>query len=136
MAKATLVKELNFSTPDQPGMLEKVTSVIASKNINLTAITAYAMQGAAHFMLVSANSIAAKMALEEAGFKVEEKEAVSVEVENKPGAAQKMALTLKQAGLNLSYIYGTTCNCTCTPCNCVMILSSNDNKKAVGVLGK
>ncbi len=134
MEKVSLVKELHFNTPDQPGILEKVTSVIASKNINLTAIAAYTFQGGARFMLVAANTTAARMALEEAGFKVEEKVAVSVGAENKTGTAQQIALKLKQANLNLSYIYGTTCGCS--TCNSVLIFSSNDNKKAVEVLGK
>jgi hypothetical protein len=90
--KARLAKELSFSTPDQPGMLEKVSALIAAKNVNIATLTAYAEGGKAHFMTVTSNNNAAKAALQAAGFSAQENEVVVVELENQAGAAQKMSL--------------------------------------------
>lgn len=132
MAGARIAKELFVQTPNKVGMLAEVTSKVAGKGVNIEGLNAYAIEDKAYFRLVVSDTEKAKLAL--SGFEIEDKEVVVVELENRVGAAKEIALKLKEAGIDLSYVYGSTCGCGGSGCGCLFIFSSNNNKKAVAVL--
>ena len=55
------------------------------------------------------------------------------ELPNQIGALKEAADKLKAAGIDLEYIYGTTCSCDCD-CDCLLVFSSNNNTQAIEVL--
>lgn len=133
MAKASIVKQITVTTEDKAGMLAEVSKVIGGTGVNIDAVCAYAMDGKAIFMIVTSDSAKASAALEGKGYKVKEGDVVIADLDNKVGAAAGMGEKLKKAGINLNYIMGSTCaSCDC-PCR--IVLSSDDNAKAVKVLG-
>jgi len=132
MAKANLAKQLSIVTEDKVGVLAELTGVIADAGVNITAICAYGMENKAFFMLVSSDSDKAKGVLVQKGYKVEESEVVTLMLEDKVGQAKVIADKLKAAGINLEYLYGTTCGCADTPA--LMVIGSKENAKVISTI--
>ena len=133
MAKASIVKELLVRTDNKVGMMEAVTDAIAKAGANITALNAFGVDKKAIFRVMTSDNAKAIEAIRAKNFEVSERDVVSVTLENKPGAASDMAGKLKDAGIDITYIYGSTCNCDC---GCTIIFNCNDNKKAVEALSK
>lgn len=132
MKIAKIVKQVIAETENRIGMLAEVTGTLAIAGVNILAICAYGMQGKATFMLIADNSRKAASGLKSKGYKVSEEDVVLVNLANKRGTAAKMAKKLKDAGINLHYIYGTTSSASKAP----VVFTSNDNAKALTVLNK
>lgn len=131
MAKAGIIKELLVKTENKVGMLAEVMGAIASSGANITAINAYGVGKEAIFRIVTTDNKKAISAIKAKNFEVSEIDAVSVELENKPGTAAKMGEKLKKANIDIAYIYGSTCDYGCPS---TVIFSCSDNKKAFEVL--
>lgn len=139
MAGAKLAKEITVKTPNKVGMLAEVAAAIAEKGVNITGINAYAAEGDAFFRLITADNARAAEALKAKGFLAQEKDVVVVPLADRAGAAKDMGAKLKAAGIDIVYIYGTTCLCEdkCDPsCKCQIVFNSKDNKKALEALNK
>lgn len=56
---------------------------------------------------------------------------------NKPGALAGVVSELAKAGVNINYIYGTSCNCKsdCN-CDCNVVISAPDLKRVEAVWKK
>lgn len=137
MAKAKLEKGLLVETPDKKGMLARISSAIASSGVNIRTICAYAGVpakggwGRAYFMMVTSNNQKVIKALKPLRFKIKKEEVALLELEDKVGALAKASQKLSKSGINLKYIYGTTSK---NKKACLLVFSSNNNKKAVKVL--
>lgn len=132
MAKATKAKLLSFSMKDRPGLLAEVTESLAGVKVNITAICAYAMDDKAYFDMTTDSNAKAKKALSGLGLKVEEEDIVSVEIPNRVGELRKVAKVLADAGINISYMYGTTSAGKTVTC----LFSTSDDKKAVRLINR
>lgn len=133
MTKCSKGKELIITTEDKVGMLAEVTSAIAGQGVNISAVCAYSMEGKAIFMLLTSDYKKAKSAAASKGWKAEESDVVVVELPDKVGAAKEIADKLKAKGVNLRYIYGTTC--TCSPdCACKLVLKAENSDALVSAL--
>ena len=133
MVKAEVVKELLVKTENKIGMMREVAGAIAKSGANITALNAFAVDKNAIFRIITSDNAKATAAVKEKNFEVSEKDVVSVQLENKLGAADEMSRKLKDANVDINYIYGSTCDCECLS---VIIFNCNDNKKAVEVLSK
>jgi len=131
VAKVTVVKELLAQTENKVGMLAEVSSVISAAGINIQAINAYGAGNTASFRLLVDNVDRAKETLEAKGYKVSAQDVVTIELPNQIGVLKETAEKLKVAGIDLEYIYGTTCSGTC---DCLIVLNSNNNVKAQELL--
>ncbi len=132
MARATLIKELVVKTPNQVGMLEAVTEAISKSGVNITALNAFGVDKDAVFRLTTTDNAKAMSAIRAKKFEVSERDAVSVDLENNPGMAAAMGKKLRDAEIDVKYIYGSTCGCGGP---CTIIFNSSDNKKAIQLLG-
>lgn len=133
MARASVIKELMVKTQNKVGMLAEVTSAIASSGVNIIALNAFGIEKDAIFRIITSDSAKAKNAIKTENFEVSERDAVSVELENKPGAAADMGRKLKEANIDISYIYGSTCDCGGPS---IIIFNCNNNKGAVEILNR
>lgn len=111
MAQAVLAKELVVEVPDKQGIFADIAAVVGDAGVNITAICAYAVSEKAFFRILTSDNARAKNALVKQGFKVEEKDVVTVMLEDKVGRAKEFALKLKESKVNLYSLYGTTCGC-------------------------
>jgi len=131
MAGVKLAKQLIVETENKVGMLAEITGEISRANINIEHICAYTSGDKAIFMLFVADNEKVKSSLARKGFKVFEEEVLILGLANKVGSAYNIAEKLKEAGVDLKYIYGTTCGCEC---DCRLVFSSDNNRKAEEVL--
>lgn len=131
MADVKLVKQLDVSTQDKPGILAELSDTIASQGVNIEAICAYGMEGKAFFYLVTSDNAKAKQAISAKGWGVKEEEVVLLGLENKPGALKEVSAKLKSKNVNLKYCYGSACSSNCP---CYFVLNADNNKQAAEAL--
>jgi hypothetical protein len=132
MSQAKLVKQVVATTPNETGEFFKVTSALADAQVNLKGICAWGQGIEAHFALLTDNNAKAIAALSAKGIKANEEEAVAVILEDKIGAAGTIAKKIKEANINLEYVYGTTCGCKDT--SALLVLVSKENAKIISSL--
>src|SRR3989338_9416220 len=113
-------------------MLAEVSGLIADAGVNITAISAYATGKDAIFRIVTNDNAKAKNILTPKGFKVKENEVVTVNLPDQVGQAKEIADKIKQAGINLDYIYGSTCGCADTAA--IMVIGSKNNTQIVSAI--
>ena len=132
MAKASKVKQLFFSLPNNVGLLMEITGVLAKAKINVEAICAYAWEELdASFMMVTDNNTKAKKVLSKMGAKVELEEVLALEVPNKVGELNKATKKIAFAGIDIYYLYGSPAKGKMT-----LILKTENDKKALKALAK
>jgi len=132
MAKASKVKQLFFSLPNNVGLLMEITEVLAKAKINVEAICAYAWEELeASFMIVTDNNTKAKNVLSKMGAKVELEEVLALEVPNKVGELHKATKKIAFAGIDIYYLYGSPAKGKMT-----LIFKTENDKKALKALAK
>jgi hypothetical protein len=132
MAKASKVKQLFFSLPNNVGLLMEITEALAKAKINVEAICAYAWEELnASFMVVTDNNTKAKNVLSRMGAKVELEDVIALEVPNKVGELHKATKKIAFAGIDIYYLYGSPAKGKMT-----LILKTENDKKALKALAK
>jgi hypothetical protein len=132
MAKAKRVKQLSFTIPNKTGLLSEITAAVAGTKANINAICAYEQDKRAYFLLIADSNAKARKPLVKLKIKAKEEDVVLVEMPNKIGELQKVSEKIADAGVNISYMYGTTG----TGRSSVCVFQTSDNKKAVSVINK
>jgi len=131
MTKAIKLKQLSFTLPDRIGLLSEVTAFITSAKINIEAICAYCMGDEGYFMIITDNNTKAKKVISHMGAEVKVEDVIAVEVPNKVGQLQQVARKISDAGVDISYIYGSPVKQRMT-----IICKTADDKKAFKALAK
>lgn len=132
MAKASLTKQLTVEAGNKVGVLAEVTGVIADAGVNITAICAYHIEGKAYFCILTSDNKKAKEALDPKGYTINEDEVVKVALEDTVGQVKEVAEKVKVAGIDLCYIYGSTCGCADT--QSFLVISSKENAKVLSAI--
>lgn len=107
MINALLDSQLMITVNNKVGTLAEISSVISASNINLIAISAYAVDNVGHIVFVTENNAEAKKLLKAKKYEVREEKVVLVTLGNKPGALQKVTTKIAQAGIDLTFLYGS-----------------------------
>ena len=132
MAKASKVKQLFFSLPNNVGLLMEITEALAKAKINVEAICAYAWEELdASFMMVTDDNTKAKKVLLKMGAKVDVEDVIALEVPNKVGELHKATKKIAFAGIDIYFLYGSPAKG-----NMTLILRTENNKKALKALSK
>ncbi len=132
MAKAVKKNLISFDMKDRPGLLSEVTAALAQAKVNITAICAYAWDNTAYFDMTTDSNAKTKKALAKLKLKCEEENVLSVEMPNRVGELRKVAKIIADAGINITYMYGTSsAGKTSTA-----IISTSDNSKAMRLINK
>jgi hypothetical protein len=128
--KGTKGEEIFLVTENKIGKLEEVAQKIKEKGVNIKAISAYAIEDKAFFRLITSENNVAKEALKDLG-EIETKEVVIVEMPDEVGKLHELAYRLKEAEVDLEYIYGTTFEPSKPT---IIVFSSNNNNKALEII--
>ena len=123
-------EEIIVTVENRVGRLEEITGIISKEGINIRAIAAYVENNQAIFRIITSDNLKTKEILSQKGLKPEAKEVVIIELPDKVGELHTMAGKLKEANIDLEYIYGTTTTAEVA----TLIFSSNDNEKAIQIL--
>jgi hypothetical protein len=124
MIKAIRLKQLSFSLPNKIGLLWEVSSFITAAKINIEAICAYGMGEEGYFMMITDNNPKAKRVIAHMGAEVKIEDVIAVEVPNKVGQLQQLAKKISDAGVDISYVYGSPVKGKMT----VVFKTENDRK--------
>jgi hypothetical protein len=129
MIQANKAKQLVFTLPSKIGLLSEVSSLMTTAKINIEAICAYEMGEQGFFMLLTDNHAKAKKILSHMGAEVRAEDIMTVEVPNKIGELQKVAKKISDAGIDITYIYGSPVKGKMT-----LVLKTKNDKKAIKIL--
>ncbi len=134
--RITREKEIQVAVLNEVGTLARLTSFLVNHGINIEAIAGYAapIGQEAGLMFIANDNLAAVKALKEHGYKdIGENDVLIVELENSPGALKNISEILAQNGINITYLYATTCSGGCPT---KVVLSTSNNKKALAILSE
>lgn len=123
--------QLLISEKSKPGVLARVTSVLASAGVNIKAFSAPEVTGKGNLRLVVADIDRARSALKAAKIRFREETALVLSLENTPGALSRVAEHLKEARVNIKCAY-------CTPSRegkrAIIVLTVSNTSKALDTL--
>ncbi len=100
-----IVKQLTILLENAPGALAHVCSELATKDINILAISVLNTIDSGLIRMVVNEPIQAKRILDEAGFNIVETDVLTVEMTDKPGVLADTARQLYKARINIEYAY-------------------------------
>ncbi len=127
--KAVMAKEITATILDGVGMTAKLAAALAAENVNILAGTGYSASGfrrMATFTFIVDDLIKAEKALDEAGCEnIQDQPIIMVETENRPGALERIARIIADAGIAIYYFYATTSSGRTATC---VIKTANDRK--------
>ncbi len=129
--KTTKAKEFLIKSDNKIGTLADLSKVIASRGVNIRAISAWNVDDEAFFRMITSDNTEAEGALKDEGYSFKENDVVVVELPDKVGELNGLANKLKSDGIDLTYVYGTTSK---PEYGAIIVLSSNNNDKAIELL--
>jgi hypothetical protein len=100
------MKDLTVIMEDQPGKLAELGEATGRAGVNIEGLCAMVGDGKGFIHILVQDEEAAKKALADAGIEVgDEREAVIVDLHDKPGAMGEIARDLAEAGVNIDVAY-------------------------------
>ncbi|HNX68234.1 MAG TPA: ACT domain-containing protein [Candidatus Omnitrophota bacterium] len=124
-------KEFVVVSENKVGMLARVTALLADRGINILAISAQAAGGVALMNFVTDDALHTRDLLAKKGFRAQENSVLLLEVEDKPGVLMQVTKKLAAKKIDLLNIYASA-SASYGPC--VLVLSTNNNQKALVTL--
>lgn len=132
MGNTRVTEEIWVTTPNKIGTLTKLTASLSEAKVNVWAISAWEEGGTAKFRFITDNNKKALELWRKEGFTTDTREVVVTELEDKPGTTWNIAQKISAAGINVHYMYVTTCgNCPTARA----VLSCDEPKKVATLLG-
>jgi len=125
------VTQLVLNLQSKPGVLANLAGVLGQAGVNIEGICAVETAGRGKIRLLTSNAAKAEAALKAAKIRCGREEAISVSLENRPGALVEAAQKLAQAKVNIKCVYATTGGARPV----AIILTVSNLAKAVAVLG-
>jgi len=99
------MKDFVIQLTHRPGELASITNALALQDVNVKSLAAMALGAQAQLRLIPDDAEAARNALRAGNIRFEEKELVTVLLENRAGELTGVAGKLADAGLNLEAVY-------------------------------
>ncbi|HXY34233.1 MAG TPA: hypothetical protein VEI07_08400 [Planctomycetaceae bacterium] len=99
------MRDLVVHATHHPGELARIANALSLKGVNIKSVAALAIGNQGMVRIIPDDIEAARSALTDANIRFEEKELVTVLLENKAGELTGIAAKLADAGLNLDAAY-------------------------------
>lgn len=125
------VTQLVLNLQSKPGVLADVAGVLGKAGINIEGICAVETAGRGKIRLLTSDAAKAEAALKAAKIRCGREEAISVPLENRPGAVAEVAQKLARAKVNIKCAYATTGGAA----QAVVVLGVSNLPKALAALG-
>lgn len=129
--KAKVGKEFVVISENKVGALSAVAAVLADRGIDILALSAQAAGGVAMMNFVTDDPLRTRDLLLKKGFTVQENGVLLIEIEDKPGALREITKKLAAKKVDILNIYASA---PATYGPCVLVLSTNNNQKALVTL--
>ena len=124
--------QLTLTLESKPGVLAKISQVLAGAGVNITALCAAEAAGRGKIRMVVSDAGRAKEALKAAKLRCGEEPALLLTLEDRPGALARVADKLAAAKINIKCAYATTGG---VGGSTTVVLSVSNVDKAASVLG-
>jgi hypothetical protein len=98
--------QLTIPTENTPGMLARVSGVLAREKINIRAITISSFGKRGFFNILVDDPVLAKKALIRDGIEAQLKPVIAVIIDDTPGGMDKLVQLLAKEGINIENAYG------------------------------
>ncbi len=125
------VTQLVLNLQSKPGVLANVADALGRAGVNIEGVCAVETAGRGKIRLLVSDAAKAEAALKAAKIRCGREEAISVSLENRPGALAEAAQKLAQAKVNIKCAYATTG----AGVPAAVILTVSNLSKAVAALG-
>ena len=132
MARALISKELHFEIKNETGVLGQVTKTLEMAEVFIIHLSAYTVKNKGYFQIITRDNKKAMNVLKHLVPKMEERDVLVVEFENKTGTLAPVARLLGSNGIEIHYVYGTSGD----GFKIVGIFSTDDNRKAAEIINK
>ncbi len=132
MARAVMTKELHFEVKNETGVLGQIVATLALADIYIIHLLAYSVKSKGFFQIITRDNSKAQQALQHLVKKIEERDVLVVEFENKVGTLAPVVRLLGSNGIGVDSVYGTSGD----GFKIVGIFSTNDNKKAAEIINR
>ena len=126
------MKELHFETKNETGLLGRVIASLAVEGIYIIHLSAYSVGSQGYLQMVTKDNGKAKKALSYFIPKIEERDVMIVEFENKAGTLAPVAKILGNHDIFINYVYGTSGD----GFKIVGVFSTTDNEKAAKLINE
>lgn len=123
--------QLTIPAENKPGVLARVTSILARKKINIRSATISSFGDSGFINLVVDNPKQGHKVLKKEGIPVELKEIIAVLIEDRPGGLDKLLQILFAENINIENGYGFVIE---SRKNAVFILDVKDLERAVDLI--
>lgn len=129
-----LVTQFCVGLENKPGELTKFCSILRGREVNIEAlfVSSDEEENCAWLNFVASPPEAAEQLLIEHGYKYFTEPVLAVPAENRPGEIENIAGKLAEAGVNISYVYGSSRSGT----QSTLVLSADDMAAAARALGQ
>lgn len=131
MRDAQLRYEIVLTAKNRSGLLAEISRLLSNMGINLLSIALDATGETAVIRMLATSQSYARDALIDAGFNVEERDVVVVELPHYPGFLCRVSEALARKGISLNDLHATVSEEGSTG---VVVFSSSDNGRAVQML--
>ncbi len=101
----SIVKQLTILLENKPGALAQTCSELASKDINILAMSVLDTIDSGLIRMVVSDPVRAKKVLSETGLNVIETDVLAVAMTDKPGTLAEISKQLCKARINIEYAY-------------------------------
>ena len=108
MARAYITKELYVEAKNETGLLGRITSAFGLNEIYIIHLSAYSVGETGYLQMVTKDNQKAKKELARFIPKIEERDVLIVEFENKVGTLAPVARLLGSHNIGIRYCYGTS----------------------------
>ena len=125
------VTQIVLNLQSKPGVLANVAGALGKAGVNIEGICAAETAGRGKIRLLVSDAAKAEAALKAAKIRCGREEAISVSLENRPGALAEAAQKLAQAKVNIKCAYATTAGTG----QAAVVFTVSNLSKAVAALG-
>ena len=124
------VKQISLSLENVPGKLSEVSEYLGGNGVNIIALSVAESTEISAVRFVANDPVKAVNVLESHGFTVKVKEVLAVEAPNHPGGLNALLKPLREANININYLY----TCLGRGENTVLIVDVDKMDHAISVL--
>lgn len=126
------VKQISLSLENVPGKLSEVSEYLGGNGVNIIALSVAESTEISAVRFVTNDPVKAVNVLESQGVRATVKEVLAVEAPNHPGGLSALLKPLKEADININYLY----TCLGRGENTVLIVDVDKMDLAIKVLKK
>lgn len=128
-----ILEQLSVELINRPGEMSRVSDLLGEERINIRALCAAPENGKSFIRLVVDNSEKAVKVLESHNYKLKIEKVIAVETPDHPGGLNSVLKPLKEAGINVEYLYPFIGR---FHTNAILILGVDKTEQAIEVLRK